>query len=176
MKIAIGVSSYALQKFIERYGDEILAYASERGEEMVREYGPQVVRWTANRGTQVYGVVAPRAADAAGRLAAIARRPSAGAVIPGAEEDESRRLVVTLFGPFAGTLEQIGAVVRAALVAAAGAGAERLRDVSDAEIGALAVALWRAGSRESLAGRRIRSRFRKETPTQGPPDPASGGT
>lgn len=155
MKIVVGLSSYALQKFLDRYGDEIVAYATRRSEEAVREYGPVVARWTAEKGTQLYAAAAPRATDALSRLAALRRRPAGGVILPGKDESDSGRLAMMLFGPFAGDLELIGAYVRAA----AQAGADELRNLSDEQIGAIAVSLWRAQNLDNVLGRRLRRRF-----------------
>ncbi len=158
VKIAITLSSFAFQKFLDRYGEEILAYASQRGEEAVRTYGPQVVRWTADTGSSVYGRVAPRASSAASRISAVTGRPAEKGIVPGADETEDGRLSTLLFGPFAGRLAWIGAYLRAA----AHLGAEQLSGVTDEQIGAAAVALWRTQNRDSFLGRRVRKRLWKK--------------
>ena len=158
-KIIIGLTGYAFQKFLDRYGEEIIAYAARRGEEAVREYTPIVARWTADKGTQFYGFAAPRAADAFSRLSALRGRPASGALVPGAEESDGRRLSTMVFGPFAGSLEQIGAIVRATAVA----GIDELRSISDEEIGAIAVSLWRAQNMDTRLGRRLRRRLWQPT-------------
>lgn len=156
-KIIIGLSSFAFQKFLDRYGEEILEFATTRGEEVVREYGPQAVRWTADRGNDVYDAVAPRAAGAVSKLSVMAGRPAKGAVIPAADEAESGRLATMLFGPFAGDLGRIGAYVRAVI----DLGTDQLRNLSDEQIGAIAVSLWRSQNRDSILGRRLRKAFWK---------------
>ena len=159
MKVVIGLSSFAFQKFLDRYGEEIVAYASRRGEEVVREYGPQAVRWTAETGSNAYARVAPHATSAVSKLSAITGRSAKGAIIPGADEPETGRLSTMVFGPFAGDLSRIGAYVRAV----ADQGADQLRNLSDEQIGAIAVGLWRAQNRDSLLGRRLRRMFWKES-------------
>ena len=156
-KIIIGLSSFAFQKFLDRYGDDILEFATTRGEEFVREYGPQAVRWTADRGNEVYEVVAPRAAGAVSKLSALAGRSAKGVTIPGADDPENGRLATMLFGPYSAELGRIGAALRAA----ADLGAEQLRNLSDEQIGAIAVTLWRTQNRDSFLGRRIRKTFWK---------------
>lgn len=154
-RIIIGLSSFAFQKFLDRYGEEILEFATTRGEEVVREYGPKAVHWTADRGNDVYEAVAPRAAGAVSKISAMAGRPAKGAVIPAADDPESGRLATMLFGPFAGELGRIGAYVRSV----ADLGAEQLRGMSDEQIGAIAVGLWRSQNRDSFLGRRVRKLF-----------------
>ena len=160
-KIIIGLSSYAFRKFLDRYGEDILEFATTRGEEFVREYGPVAVRWTADRGLEFYDVVAPRAAGAVSKISAVASRPAKGAVIPGVDDPEGSRLPTMLFGPFSGELAQIGAYLRDL----AGLGAEQLRSVSDEQIGAIAVALWRSQNLDNLIGRRMRRTFWKKSGT-----------
>jgi hypothetical protein len=151
-KIVITVSTFAFQKFLDRYGEDILAYATNRGEELVREYGPQAVRWTTDTGSKTYAKVTPIATSALTRLSATVGRPAKGAVIPGVDETEDGRLATMLFGSYAGDLERIGAYVRSA----AKLGVEQLRNLDDEQIGAIAVALWRAQNRDSFIGRRVR--------------------
>ena len=43
--------------------------------------------------------------------------------------------------------------------AVAGLGADQLRNLSDEQIGAIAVGLWRSQNRDSLLGRRLRRMF-----------------
>lgn len=154
-KIIIGLSSYAFRKFLDRYGEDILEFATTRGEELVRDYGPVAVRWTADRGLEFYEVVAPRAASAVSKISAVASRPAKGAIIPGVDDPEGSRLPTMLFGPLAGNLEQIGAYLRDM----AGLGAEQLRSLSDEQIGAIAVALWRSQNVDNFIGRRVRKTF-----------------
>jgi hypothetical protein len=156
-KIIIGLSSFAFRKFLDRYGEDILEFATTRGEDFMREYGPQAVRWTADRGNDVYEFVAPRAAGTVSKLSAIAGRPAKGAMIPGVDDPDQGRLATMLFGPYAGELSQIGATLRAA----AGLGIDQLRTLNDEQIGAIAVALWRLQSRDNLIGRRLRKTFWK---------------
>jgi hypothetical protein len=156
-KIIIGVSSFAFQKFLDRYGEDILEVATTRGEDFVREYGPQAVRWTADRGNDVYQFVAPRAVGAVSKLAAMAGRPAKGAVIPGVDDPENGRLATMLLGPYAGDLSRIGATLRAT----AGLGVDQLRNLNDEQLGAIAVALWRMQNRDNVIGRRLRKRFWK---------------
>lgn len=154
-KVIITISSFAFQKFLERYGDDIVAFASTRGEELVREYGPQAARWTAETGSKTYARVAPLATGAVSRVSALAGRPAKGAVIPGADEADESRLPTMLLGPFAGDLGRIGAYVRAAVEM----GADQLRNLDDEQIGAIAVALWRMQNRNDIIGRQVRKRF-----------------
>lgn len=154
-KIVIGLSSYAFRRFLDRYGEEIIAYASTQGEEFVRVYGPKAVRWTAETGRNAYARVAPRASLIVSRVAARGGLSSKGVVIPGAEESEPNRLSTMLFGAYAGNLQQVGAAVRAA----AQAGAAQLGNLSDEQIGAAAVTLWRMQNRDGLLGRRLRKTF-----------------
>ena len=154
-KIAVGLSSYAFQKFLDRYGEQIVAYASERGEEVVREYGPRAVNWTAAAGSSAYEIVAPRAAGAVSKLSTMAGRPAGGAVIPAAGDPENGRLAIMLFGSFAGSLGRIGAALRET----AAVGAAQLGNLSDEQLGAIAVALWRAQNRDGFLGRRVRKIF-----------------
>ena len=158
-KIVISLSSFALQKFLDRYGEDIVAYASSRGEELLREYGPQAVRWTAETGSSAYAKVAPRASSAISTISAKTGRPAQGAVIPGEDETDSGRLSTMIFGPFAGDLSRVGSYVRAV----AGLGVDQLRNLSDEQIGAIAVGLWRAQNRDNLIGRRLRRSFWKES-------------
>ncbi|MFN2252655.1 MAG: hypothetical protein ACK2U6_00330 [Candidatus Promineifilaceae bacterium] len=154
-RIVITISSYAFTKFLDRYGEDILEYATSRGEEFVQDYGPQAVRWTAETSSKAYEKVAPLAAGAVSRLAVLAGRPSKGAVIPGVDEAEENRLSTMLLGPYAGDLGRIGAYVRSA----AQMGAQQLRSLDDEQIGAIAVALWRMQNRDSFIGRRVRKAF-----------------
>ncbi len=156
-KIIISVSSFAFQKFLDRYGEDILEFTTTRGEDFVREYGPLAVRWTADRGNDVYEFVSPRAAGAVSKLSALAGRPAKGVVIPGVDDPEKGRLATMLLGSYAGELSRIGATLRAA----AGLGADQLRNLNDEQIGAIAVALWRLQSRDNLVGRRLRKAFWK---------------
>ena len=154
-KIIIGLSSFAFQKFLDRYGEDIIEFATIRGEEFVRVYGPQAVRWTAETGSSAYAKVAPRATGAVSKLSAAAGLPAKGAVVPGADEEEVSRLATMIAGPFAGNFAAVGAYLRAV----AGLGADQLRNLSDEQIGAIAVGLWRSQNRDSLLGRRLRRMF-----------------
>ncbi|MFN2143194.1 MAG: hypothetical protein ACK2U5_22090 [Candidatus Promineifilaceae bacterium] len=156
-RIIITVSSFAFQKFLKLYGDDIVEIATTRGEDFVREYGPQAVRWTADRGSDFYGIVAPRAAGAVSKLSALAGRPAKGAVIPGVDDPEDGRLATMLFGPYSGDIARIGATLRAA----AGMGIDQLQNLNDEQIGAIAVTLWRLQSGDNPIGRRLRKRFWK---------------
>ena len=89
------------------------------------------------------------------KLSAVASRPAKGAVIPGVDDPEGSRLPTMLFGPFSGELAQIGVYLRDI----AGLGAEQLRSVSDEQIGAIAVALWRSQNFDNVIGRRVRKTF-----------------
>jgi aminoglycoside/choline kinase family phosphotransferase len=154
-KIIIGISSFAFQKFLDRYGEDILEVATTRGEDFVREYGPQAVRWTADRGNEVYELVAPRAAGVVSKVAVMAGLSAKGVVIPGVDDPENGRLATMLLGPYSGDLSRIGAALRAA----AGLGVEQLRNLNDEQLGAVAVALWRMQNRDNVIGRRLRKRF-----------------
>jgi hypothetical protein len=151
-KIILAISSAAFKKFLDMYGEEIIAYASRRGEEVVRTYGPPAARWTAAKGSELYSAVAPRAGSAISRLSAVSGRSAKGAVIPSEDETDDGRLSLLLFGSLAGSLAVIGAYVRAA----AAVGREQLGNVSDEQIGAVAVALWRMQNRNTFLGRRVR--------------------
>ena len=61
--------------------------------------------------------------------------------------------------PQTGDLGRIGAYVRAM----ADLGADQLRNLSDEQIGAIAVSLWRTQNRDSFLGRRVRRAFWRGT-------------
>jgi hypothetical protein len=153
MKIIIGVSGFAFRRFLDLYGDEIVAYASRKGEDAARQYGPQVVRWTADTSRTLYGAVSPRAADLLARVKARRGGKASGVILPGADDEDSSRLGTMLAGPYADDLQRIGAYVRSA----ADFGVEQLRTLSDEQLGAIAVAFWNAQNRDGRLGRRLRS-------------------
>ncbi len=151
------LTGQSVEKLLEKYGEQALAALLNAGQEIAQDHAPEIIDLAVDRAGDLVEVVSPAVTGTLGKAGELTGLTMSSIIGQGSGEALGSLLENAAEGLPDIDLSPLGAKLRDS----AGKGAGRLGDLTDAQLGTLAVLISQSSDRGGNLAARLRKRLRR---------------